>query len=201
MKYLQITTSTDDAFRQVETAIREEHNYDLPQIIATENVGGRKDYLKWLGGECPTVSTLLKFRAILHAADRTDFDTTESIVNKVACRCLQIQQSDLQPFHCTFEDAFSALEKLHRMFVELDGSFVWVGDQDGSRWQLDGVLYDWGGQLQHVDLQGHCFPEQLEQLLACLVGQQANVVFQLPELSLYLSDSEFRKVSQVSQSQ
>ena len=89
------------------------------------------------------------------------------------------------------------LQELDRMFIEPDGSFVWVGDQQEVRWQLDGVLYDWSGRLQHVELQGNCFSTQLDRLLTCLGWPATSIMFQLPELSLYLAEPEFRRVSEV----
>jgi hypothetical protein len=144
------------------------------------------------------VNGMFQFRAILHSLAGTDFDTIDSAVNNVTCKSLKIEQSDLRSFPCTFEEAFASLGKLERMFVEPDGSFVWVGKQDETNWQLDGVLYDWAGQLQYVELQGQCFGDQLDQLLASLGQRDLPVVFQLPELSLYLSDLDFRRASQVS---
>ncbi len=140
--------------------------------------------------------TLLKFRAILHVIDPADFAPHNTLVNGVECTCLQLQQSDLQPFPCTFEEALGAMELLHRMFIVPDGSFVWVGEENNQRWQLDGVLNDWGGQLQHVEIQGECFETQLDLLLATLGSPTANVIFQLPEHSLYLPNPDFRLVSQ-----
>ena len=36
------------AYKQVESAIQEKHNYDVPQIIAIEIANGSDDYLGWL---------------------------------------------------------------------------------------------------------------------------------------------------------
>ncbi len=55
----------------------------------------------------------------------------------------------------SFEQAAEQLERFERLHFEYDGSFVWSGVSDGS-WQLDGMLYDYGGRLQRVELQGCC---------------------------------------------
>jgi hypothetical protein len=81
--------------------------------------------------------------------------------------------ASLQPFPVTFETVFAALETWPRMFIELDGSFVIVGEEhtnDGARraWQLDGHLYDRAERLLTVELGGSCPSKTLEELIALL---------------------------------
>ncbi len=42
------------------------------------------------------------------------------------------------------------LADLPRMFIEPDGSFVWVGQDEAENWQLDGVIYDRHDRVIHV---------------------------------------------------
>jgi hypothetical protein len=101
--------------------------------------------------------------------------------------------------HVTFEDAASELQKLPRMFLELDGSFVWVSSQDDERWQVDGVLYDRGGRLMFVDLKGECPEEALQQLLR-IFGHPQNktpLMFQLVQQAVFLDENEFRRCCRV----
>ena len=46
-------------------------------------------------------------------------------------------------FATTFEATLASYEAFDRMFIELDGSFVWRGDG----WQIDGHLYDRSDRL------------------------------------------------------
>ena len=83
------------------------------------------------------------------------------------------------PLEVSFEEVAQHLQQLPRMYLEMDGSFVWVGDhspsidapEDGKRpeWQLDGMLYDAGGMLQYVELRGSCSLSMWQRLLKCLV--------------------------------
>lgn len=68
-------------------------------------------------------------------------------------------------FEMSFEQAFERLEALPRMFIELDGAFVWSGLQGGRDWQIDGMLYDHNGHLRRVELTGDAPRHQWEQLL------------------------------------
>lgn len=67
----------------------------------------------------------------------------------------------------TYEQAVERMEALPRMLLEPDGSFVWSGSQPRP-WQIDGVLYDAGGQLGYVELNGDAPSGQLRQLLQAL---------------------------------
>lgn len=82
-------------------------------------------------------------------------------------------QTPRQPFPVSFEAVFAELEAWPRMFIEPDGSFVWVGvvrNDDGANtsWQLDGHLYDRDGSMLFVELQGNCPRESLENLITSL---------------------------------
>ena len=81
-----------------------------------------------------------------------------------------------------FDVVAEQLGTIERLHLELDGSFVWVGED----WQIDGMLYDRDNQLRYVDLKGNC-PLPVWQRLASVFaspGRQAFVVL-LPEGGLY----------------
>lgn len=71
-------------------------------------------------------------------------------------------------FQITFEQAVERLQRLDRMFIELDGSFLWTGQDSDCRWQLDGMLYDDGQRLKRVELKGSCPLASWQLLLGCL---------------------------------
>jgi periplasmic divalent cation tolerance protein len=37
-----------DAFQRLDSAIREVHTYDVPEILATPVVAGSREYLEWV---------------------------------------------------------------------------------------------------------------------------------------------------------
>lgn len=95
-------------------------------------------------------------------------------------------------FFVTFEEAAEALARLPRMFVEPDGSFVWVGDEPAP-WQMDGVLYDRNGRLLYVEVKG-CGPAvEFDRFLSALGWPGTPVVFQLAREAVFLEESEFRR--------
>jgi hypothetical protein len=101
------------------------------------------------------------------------------------------------PLAVTFDAALAALERLPRMFIEPDGSFVWRGTTaEGQTWQLDGNLIDRGVALAHVELKGTCPRERLDEVLRTLGWPEATIAFQLPERGEILSEEAFRRVSQ-----
>ncbi len=96
-------------------------------------------------------------------------------------------------FSVTFDKASEILGTLPRMFIEPDGSFVWAGELDGRRWQVDGVLYDAGPGLAYVDLSGRCPPNEFDQFLAALGWPAAAVMFQLADAGVFVGEQEFRR--------
>lgn len=56
----------------------------------------------------------------------------------------------------TFEAFCEAIAPWPGMYVEPDGSFVWVVEAGQDRMQLDGMIYDRGGAIEYVELKGEC---------------------------------------------
>lgn len=97
------------------------------------------------------------------------------------------------PFDRSFEAVGEALTGLDRMYLEPDGSFVWVSSAGEPPWQLDGVLYDRAGRLLYVELKGRCPHGPFEQLLAALGWPDTLVMFQLVREAVFLDESCFRR--------
>lgn len=109
-------------------------------------------------------------------------------------RPLRVGPADQQhAFACTFEQALGGLERLPRMFVEPDGSFVQTSPTEEAAWQLDGVLYDAGAQLAYVELKGSAPPPALDALLTALGWPEQRVMFQLVQQALFLDEADFRR--------
>jgi hypothetical protein len=88
-------------------------------------------------------------------------------------------------FAITFEQALDQLQPLDRMFIELDGSFVWR-DQwpDASKvlkanWQLDGMIYDQAGRIQRLEVKGDAPLAVWEELFAVFGWPQQPLLAQL----------------------
>jgi hypothetical protein len=96
-------------------------------------------------------------------------------------------------FACTFEQAASRLAALERMYVEPDGSFVWVSSSGDPAWQIDGNLYDRAGQLQFVDIKGSCSPARFDELLATFGWPAQPVIFELVSHGVFMNEQEFRR--------
>jgi hypothetical protein len=101
------------------------------------------------------------------------------------------------PFAVSFEDAAKSLELLARMFVEPDGSFVWVSANaiaadTTQHWQLDGNLFDRNGRLLMVDLKGTCDEADFDRLLSVFGWRTTPIMFQLTREAVFLDEANFR---------
>jgi len=93
----------------------------------------------------------------------------------------------------SFEEVVADLARIERMFVEPDGSFVWVSSRREAPWQVDGNLYDHQERVRLVDVKGSCPIERFDQLLAALGWPQTPLVFQLVRAAVFLDEAEFRR--------
>ena len=98
------------------------------------------------------------------------------------------------PFPVTFEQAAEILASYPQLFLEPDGSFVWVspGGQDPA-WQVDGHLYDRDERLLYVTLKGSCPPANFDQLLSAVGWPEVTLLFQFVRQAVYLDESQFRR--------
>ena len=105
-----------------------------------------------------------------------------------------------ESFDCSFEDVAQAFDQLPRMFLEPDGSFVWVVEAGGNRFQLDGGLVDNGTQVLSVELKGTCNERVLDAFLPAFGWPRQRLLFQLIQQGVYISEDEFRSVYAASDS-
>jgi len=109
---------------------------------------------------------------------------------------VSISGGESLPLDVTFEAALATLEKLPRMFIEPDGSFVWAGEfADGARWQVDGNLIDRGDVLAYVDINGTCPEERFDELVRAFGWPEAPLAFQLTRSGQTLAEAAFRELA------
>jgi hypothetical protein len=141
---------------------------------------------------------LLHFHATLHARSPEVLSGGAIELRGALTPTLIVPPAALaHPFAMTFEEAVAALERLDRMFVEPDGSLVWVSSSAGEAttdlWQLDGNLFDRNGRLLFVDLKGSCPETELDRLLAVFGWPGTPVLFELTREAVFLDETQFRR--------
>lgn len=97
------------------------------------------------------------------------------------------------PLRIGFDDAFSRLERLERMFAEPDGSFVWTSPREGLSWQVDGNAFERDGRVLLVDLKGSCPPEAFDRLLEAFGWPAEAVMLQLVKPAVFVDETTFRR--------
>lgn len=135
-----------------------------------------------------------EFHVVLEASPE-DIPTSSNFIELCGntVPTLLIPQQGETRFQRSFEEVAEEVSALPRMYFELDGSFVWVVETQGQRYQLDGSLYDDGVKLLNVDLKGICDEETLETFLRCLGWPNQEIVFQLVQRGVYLTEESFRR--------
>ncbi len=108
---------------------------------------------------------------------------------------VQVAPSELAAtlFERSFETVLGEMERLDRMFIEPDGSFVWTSAQNDRAWQVDGNLYDRAQRLAFVDINGSCPRYEFELLMTALGWPETPLVFQLTREAIVLGEDEFRR--------
>ena len=71
----------------------------------------------------------------------------------------------------TFENLAAILSTLPGMVFEMDGSFVWVDNQNACAHQMDGMVYDRAERIEYVEIKGPCSAKQWLTLCQALCGE------------------------------
>ena len=141
------------------------------------------------------MADLLRFHVRIYP--RPAAVTTEELrkVGNSQVTPLRAAQPDLYSgWPITFDEVATRLGRLPRMFLEPDGSFVWVSDAK-ELWQTDGLLSDLGPRLAHVELRGTCNRVSLDELLRCLGWPQTPLAFEMIAEGLLLDERDFRRLA------
>jgi hypothetical protein len=99
----------------------------------------------------------------------------------------------------SFEDVATDLARFERMYIEPDGSFVWVSGRSEPSWQVDGNLYDHQERVRFVEVKGSCPREQFDQFLVAFGWPRTQLIFQLVRAAVFLDEAEFRRWALLSQ--
>ncbi len=139
------------------------------------------------------------FRISIHARPQTDITSCRM---ELAGKNYDVLEFDLTrhttPMSVSFEEAAEQLARLPRLFIEADGSFVWVGQQATLAWQLDGCMYDRNQHVIYVDVAGTCPPQQFDRLLSAFGWPTTPLIFQLSQHAVFLNEYELRRYASVS---
>lgn len=114
-------------------------------------------------------------------------------VDGVVTRILDLPPRKLNTYlPVSFETAETRLARLPRLFIEPDGSFVWVsGRGEFPAWQLDGMMYDRDGRLLYVELKGNGPATPFRDLLTAIGNPDTSLVVQLVRHAVVMDADEF----------
>jgi hypothetical protein len=130
---------------------------------------------------------------MLHCRPATVADGDRIRIDRLELATVRLSpQQQSEPFSISFETATQRLADLPRMFLEPDGSFVWVS-ADGAEpaWQLDGVLNDRACRVISVEIKGTCSRRPFEQMLSIFDWPATPLLIQLVQTAVFLEVAEF----------
>lgn len=135
------------------------------------------------------------FHAIVHALPEPQPVERLAVIGEDTIRALELLPHQLHhAWPIDFNTAFDRLERLHRMFIELDGSWVWVGETDEKvAWQMDGLLNDSPQGLMTVEIKGSISEAGWNEFRKQLATAESALAFQLVQEGVYISEAEFTR--------
>ena len=104
---------------------------------------------------------------------------------------LRIPANALGGLAMDFDTLQARLAELPRMFLELDGSFMWAGSHLTNDWRIDGMIFENARTVRWVEIKGQCPLSAWDQLLMHL-GHDMD-----PLVALWLPEQCFLEVEQV----
>lgn len=126
----------------------------------------------------------------LHARPHGVASSSQGALETLAPTASQLSE----PLPVTFEQTEAALAELPRMFIEPDGSLVWVSDDPERPWQLDGMLLDRGGKMLSVELKGTAPLDCWEHVFKAVGWPEVELMFQLTQEAVWIDEATLRKL-------
>ena len=114
-------------------------------------------------------------------------------IDGVEARCLNLSNAPSGGvFPLSFEEAIDRLNELERMFIELDGSFVWISDANGRESQIDGVLTDLNNAVINIELKGFDY-SCVDSLLMIFGWPDLSIVIHDIRRGLFFEEEDYRR--------
>lgn len=100
---------------------------------------------------------------------------------------------ETQSFEMAYETFAEDLAKVPRLFLEPDGSFVWVSNADPTH-RISGQVTDDGSRVLYLELRGRCCWDELATVLGILGWPGAELAFQLLPEAMLIREEQFREL-------
>lgn len=135
------------------------------------------------------------FHIVIRAIPNRDLPTQpRTVAGRDVAALIVPTELQATPLGVSFEQAAEMLETFPRMFIEPDGSFVWVSSSDEEEaWQIDGNLYDRDESLVAIDLKGTCHQTHLGQLLDVFRTEGHELMIEQVRDAAFILESDFLK--------
>jgi len=126
---------------------------------------------------------------VVHAAPERMLTCSEVTLGGHSLEALSLPTSWLsRPLAVSFDEVLSRLEQLPRLYIEPDGSFIWIGPTGPAEWKIDGQLHDSASGLMTIELKVEGDSPDLCAIFHCLDWPAESLVFQLVREGIYVDD-------------
>lgn len=132
------------------------------------------------------------WHTILHALNTSSYDSLSASVDGHEVVAIDLPSTAFQqPLGVTFDATLEFLAALPRLYIEPDGSFIWLSDDGADEWKIDGQLNDSPGGLMTVELKitGRRPWPGLESVLHSVDWPRQAIAFEMVRQGIYLDVS------------
>ena len=127
---------------------------------------------------------------------RVSIPWSTGVLGGNAFKKLEIDSVQLDAvFEASFDQLFQKLESFERLFIELDGSFVWRGEHENKNWQVDGIVYEKDDFVWNIELKGYCDERAFIELIHSVTDQPEETVVQSISDAVVVPMSEFIRMN------
>lgn len=179
-------------------ALVEDHPYRVPQLLWREcDAGG--DYAAWVaeqtGGsaadEAPHDAVLAHFDVVLHPRGGAVEAGPPFQDERGIWPTLRPGGPRGITTGVGFDAALAALDAFARASTEPDGAFLWVGEGEGGRWQVDGNAWEREGRILSVDVRGRCPLGELRRFLGLWRAAGEGLLVEFVRAGVYVDEETF----------
>jgi hypothetical protein len=132
-----------------------------------------------------------EFHATLRPFPEGVAEEIKATWNQLEVQALRVPtQANAMSFELSYEELSDRLNRIDRLHLEPDGSFVWVNAVDVKQ-RINGQITDNGKRVMFIEMRGCCVRSGMEPIVRQLGWPEVAVSFQLQPEALLVDGEQF----------